>query len=98
MIMFFFLFPTPQTLADVALDKAIEAAYIQTGLQGDVALFENYCSAKGTLYVNRWGVAKPLAIGLFTYRTIKHKELALRINSNKKLKLTTNSIGVEWNL
>lgn len=79
---------------DLAIQKAGEAAYIQSGAQRVVKSVEEY----GIRKAKKVGIERELFLGLFLYKTYRTQTITIPMSNNKRLHLRLNSVTIEVSL
>ncbi len=81
---------------DLAKDKALEAALIQTGAKDFQNKLTHYFEIESKKYIMKLGVDKPLALGLYCSKVYRDKHLIIPLSSNETLNLRPNEISVDF--
>lgn len=68
-----------------ARSKAIEAAYIQTGLKQFRTDLQGYFFKRGKQYANTLGIDKPIAVSWWLYDHYEHPSYTFQLDYNKQL-------------
>lgn len=79
-----------------ALDKAKEAAMIQSGVQANIDKLRGYGESKAKYYATSLGVDKELAFAIIGYKVYRDKGFSVPLSKTQRL--TVHTDRVEWRL
>lgn len=77
---------------NIALEKAREAALIQTGIQQKIDLTRQYAEKQAMIIVKDIGIEKPIAACLFVYKVYKDKAISFKVADQQRIKLELRKI------
>lgn len=80
-----------------ALDKAKDAALIQSGVQADIDKLKAYGEAKGKEIAYDLGVEKPMFVGIFAYKVYRDKGVSFPLDKTKRLSIHTDRMELKVN-
>lgn len=76
----------------IALEKAKEAALIQTGIQEKIDLSKQYAEKQAMMVVKDIGIEKPVAACLFVYKVYRDRAISFRVADQQRIKLELTKI------
>lgn len=76
----------------IALEKAKEAALIQTGIQEKLDLSRRYAEKEAMKIVKDIGIEKPVAACVYLYKIYKDKAISFKVAKEQRIKLELNKI------
>ena len=80
-----------------ALDKAKDAALIQTGIQGNIDKLKSYGEGQAKRYAYNLGVEKELATLIVGYKIYHDKGVSFPVDHTKRLSIHTDRVELKIN-
>lgn len=80
-----------------ALDKAKDAAMIQSGVQDNIDQLRSYGESKAKYYATSLGIDKELALGIIGYKVYHDKGFSVPLSKTKRLTVHTDRVELKIN-